>query len=84
MSLVRSRYPQVKSILMDLETLKDHQHLVVKGPTVCFDEASSLTRDEKKLLHLLLENEWRLEQERIPIDRVNASVEQFFQSNGSK
>ena len=69
---------------MDLETLKDHQHLVVKGPTVCFDEASSLTRDEKKLLHLLLENEWRLEQERIPIDRVNASVEQFFQSNGSK
>ena len=78
LSLVRSRYPHVKSILMDLETLKDHQHLVVKGPTVCFDEASSLTRDEKKLLHLLLENEWRLEQERIPIDHVNASVEQFF------
>lgn len=40
---------------MDLETLKGHQHLVMKGPTVCFDEASSLTRDEKKLLHLLLE-----------------------------
>lgn len=69
----RSYIPKMKSLLMDEETLRDHQHLWVEEKTQCSAEALPLLTDsEQKVYQALKRNTWgqniRLEQERIAWD----------------
>ena len=66
LSRIRQYYPQVKSMLMDMQTLEKFDHLVVKVSTKSAEkELRYLTEDERLLYDKLQQESLRLEQERI-------------------
>ncbi|OQK15363.1 hypothetical protein AU255_17995 [Methyloprofundus sedimenti] len=63
---LRQYYPQVKSMLMDAQTLEQFAHLVVHAPTKITEKILKHLSDEENLLYQHLHQEClRLEQERI-------------------
>lgn len=72
LSIARSIYPSLKSIMMDVETYEKYYCYSVEGPrATCFD---NLNREELKLLQKLRQNEIghnRVEQEKIDQEYIN-------------
>lgn len=63
---LRQYYPQLKSLMMDAQTLEDFAHLVVYAPAKSTEKALQyLTQAENELYQKLLQESLRLEQERI-------------------
>lgn len=76
---LRSYYPQVKSVMMDLDTFNAHARFTVNGQRNKADHLHLLTDEEDKLYKQLksLEAKNRLEQEKIPqvyVDKVLYSL----------
>ena len=70
---VRSRWPQVRSLMMDIGTLEHFSALVISGNTYPPELAppSELTADEQAAFMRCRDASLRLEQERIPQAAVN-------------
>ncbi len=68
LALLRSRYPQTKSMMMDLETFDLFQPYTVQATDCKQDTLNHLTADEKHLFQKLINqhDRNRLEQEKIP------------------
>lgn len=71
---LRKVLPQVRSVLMDAGTLRDHAHLTVDEPRPFRGEIGYLTAAELEALAELRRGDRRLEQERISRDHVRASL----------
>ena len=67
LSIIRSYFPQTKSVMMDFETFDHFRNFSVLGPIPTFNALSHLTNEESNLFQYLLslEDGNRLEQERI-------------------
>lgn len=70
LSQFRGYFPSVKSILMDKETF-DKYFENDKGTESKIKWQLNLNKQEQDLYDLLKQKNWRLEQEKIPIDYVN-------------
>ncbi len=70
LSQFRTYFPQTKSILMDKKTF-DIYFEDDKGTPSKLSAKLKLTDEEQLLYEILKTNNWRLEQEKIPIDYVN-------------
>lgn len=70
LSQFRTYFPQTKSILMDKKTF-DIYFEDDKGTPSNLSAKLKLTDEEQLLYEILKTNNWRLEQEKIPIDYVN-------------
>jgi hypothetical protein len=69
LSQFRGFFPHVKSILMDQETFDKFSQDKVEG-AASKSTATYLQNSEKKLYDLLKSKNWRLEQEKIPLEYV--------------
>ena len=67
LSEIRTHFPHVESFLMDRETF-DKFFEKDKGTETKVDKLLCLTQEEKAMFEYLKENNYRLEQEKIPID----------------
>jgi hypothetical protein len=76
---LRSRHPNVSSILMDRETLLAHRAQWVREPAPTRRALSRLTNDEAALYRDLVEGSFgpavRLEQERVRFSRLEAALD---------
>ncbi|WP_445733788.1 Wadjet anti-phage system protein JetD domain-containing protein [Mariniflexile sp.] len=70
LSQFRTYFPHTKSILMDNKTF-DKFFEDDKGTTSNLSAKLKLTDEEQLLYEILKTNNWRLEQEKIPLDYVN-------------
>lgn len=67
LSVLRNKYPHTQSLMMDFQTLKDHQNLTLSGTSSQYSEVPERLTDSETALYCSLKNEnLRLEQERIP------------------
>jgi len=73
LSQFRGYFSHTKSILMDKETF-DEFFENDKGTPNKISVDLNLTKDEKQLYELLKKNNWRLEQEKIPVKYVNQII----------
>lgn len=71
LSQFRSYFQQTKSLLMDKKTF-DKFFEDDNGTPTNISKRLTLTDEEQKLYDILKTNNWRLEQEKIPFDYVNA------------
>lgn len=69
---MRSYYPQTKSVLMDKNTFRRFSSLRGEGEKSTVSNLPLLEVPEKALHKYLKSKNWRLEQEKIPQDYVNA------------
>jgi hypothetical protein len=76
LSQFRGYFPHVKSILMDKETF-DRFFEKDMGKPSNISINLNLTDDEKQLYELLKTNNWRLEQEKIPLEYVNETIKKL-------
>ncbi len=74
LSRIRKHFKHTKSILMDKTTFDKYFENESGKPTTD-TTALNLTENERELYNLLKTNNWRLEQEKIPIDYVNICFE---------
>jgi hypothetical protein len=76
---LRTRFPQVRSILMDHDTLLSHRSLWVQEDKPFRGTLLTLNPDERALFDALVRNQHgdriRLEQERIPFGRLRGVLE---------
>lgn len=70
LSQVRSYFPKTTSILMDKETFDKYFENDFGAPTIVKNELL-FNENEKKLYETVKMNNWRLEQEKIPLDYAN-------------
>jgi hypothetical protein len=70
LSQFRSYFPQAKSVLMDKVTFERFFENDL-GKSTNITSQLNLSESEQKLYHMLKTNNWRLEQEKIPLDYVN-------------
>jgi hypothetical protein len=70
LSQFRSYFPKTKSILMDKESF-DKFFEDDNGTPTNISIRLNLTEEEQQLYNILKTNNWRLEQEKIPITYVN-------------
>lgn len=70
LSQFRSNFPNTKSILMDQTTFEKFFENDLGTPTNIGMQLN-LNENEKRLYNLLKSNNWRLEQEKIPVSYVN-------------
>lgn len=70
LSRIRKYFPLTKSVLMDKTTFEKFFENDSGKPTTDTTELR-LTDDERELYNLLKANNWRLEQEKIPLEYVN-------------
>jgi len=64
----------VQSILMDKAIFDRYEKYRGKSPPSKNSTSLNLTKDERELYDLLKENNWRLEQEKIPIEEFNELI----------
>ncbi len=77
---LRSHLPDVKSVLMDMQTLNENEDLAVVEPAPTKSDFQYLTASENNALELLREKgNLRLEQERIPFDYALTNLENILQ-----
>ena len=74
LSSLRSIFPHVRSILMTDAVLRDHSQLVVEGNGTLCSEPQNLLDEERAAFRRCLDQNLRLEQERIPQTYVNAAI----------
>lgn len=77
LSQLRSYFPQVKSLMMDFETLKDFDNQSVVGTLTNVDFVNSLTEDEKLVFNHVKANNIRLEQEKIPYQYAKDYISRY-------
>lgn len=77
LSQLRSYFPQVKSLMMDFETLKDFDDQSVVGTLTNVDFVNSLTEDEKLVFNHVKANNIRLEQEKIPYEYAKDYISRY-------
>jgi hypothetical protein len=73
----RAAQPHMVSLMMDEETIRQYEHLMVKEPVSSPKSVSHLTQSETIILLDLLRDRFsgnRLEQERLPADYVNERI----------
>lgn len=79
LSRLRSQFPRITAIMMDLATLRDCERLVVKASESRSEEVCNLNEIEKATYLLVKERNWLLEQEKIPhqyaVDRLSRMLE---------
>jgi hypothetical protein len=73
LSQFRGYFSHSKSILMDKATFKQFEKEIGEGKPSKISE-TILTSDEQKLYELLKSNNWRLEQEKIPLEYVDEII----------
>lgn len=73
LSQFRNYFPKVRSVLMDIETFNKYFEND-QGTESKVKIQLNLNRNEQELYELLKEKNWRLEQEKIPIDYVNEQI----------
>jgi hypothetical protein len=75
---LRSRFPAVRSLLMDRETLLAHRSQLVTEPSPTAEQQPHLTEAEQSLYRDLIEDRFghavRLEQERVRFSLVRRAV----------
>ena len=76
LSQFRGYFPSVKSVLMDKVTF-DKYFENEKGTSRENSTTLNLTTEEQKLYELLKENNWRLEQEKIPFEYTNEIIKKI-------
>ena len=76
LSRLRHFFPRANSIMMDENTLGIHQALCVTEPdkSRCQNQLQHLKKAEQQLYQQLQKNHQRLEQERLPMNYVNARL----------
>ncbi|GBU24053.1 hypothetical protein R83H12_00674 [Fibrobacteria bacterium R8-3-H12] len=74
LSQFRDYFPKTQSILMDKNIFDRYEKYRVKSPPSKISTPLNLTKDEQELYNLLKENNWRLEQEKIPIEEFNELI----------
>lgn len=77
LSQFRTYFPQTKSILMDKQTF-DLFFEDDKGTPTNISTKLYLTDEEQQLYDILKANNWRLEQEKIPLEYVNEKFKCFW------
>ena len=78
LSAIRTKVPQARSFLMDVETFSKFSSLAVRDPTKGLAETpKNLTDAELALFDQLRASSLRLEQERVPLSHVNAAIEKI-------
>lgn len=76
LSRLRQHYPQVKSLLMDIQTLEHFAYLVVHAPAKSTEKTLQyLTEAENSLYQKLQQESLRLEQERISFSYLQTYLE---------
>jgi hypothetical protein len=65
LSQLRSYFPQVKSLMMDFQTLKDFNNECVTGTVTNVNLLENLTEEESSVFYYVKDNNIRLEQEKI-------------------
>ncbi|MDR2191511.1 MAG: DUF2220 family protein [Endomicrobium sp.] len=70
LSQFRNYFPNTNSFLMDEATFKQFENEKGKGTSNKISTTLNLTNEEQKLYELLKLNNWRLEQEKIPLEYV--------------
>jgi len=66
LSNLRSHFPHIRSVLMDILAWKEWQHLAIPGKRDLSAKHSCLTDGERTALGAVIAGPWMLEQERIP------------------
>ena len=74
LSQFRGYFSHVQNILMDETTFKQVENVAGKGTISKISEKLNLTDEEQRLYDLLKTNNWRLEQEKIPIEYVRERI----------
>lgn len=77
----RSYYPQTVSLMMDWDTLNLYQSLLKEGTPAPLQALPHLTPEEYDLYCHLQNNNLRLEQERIPQEKVTKEISRIFQAS---
>jgi hypothetical protein len=80
LSSFREVFPNVKSLLMDLKTLQRFSHFSVQGNRKICDPPLFLDADEREAFVYCRDNNFRLEQERIPTCMLLTLINQMSQS----
>jgi hypothetical protein len=76
LSDLRGLFPLVRSLMMDQETLETYANYVVQGARSRLERFGHLTESEALVVQVVIENDWRLEQEHIPQDYVELRLKQ--------
>jgi hypothetical protein len=79
LSQFRSYFPQTKSILMDKKSFDNFFENDNGTPSNVLIQLN-LTNEERLLYNILKTNNWRLEQEKLPLDYVNKFFEETYQN----
>ena len=74
LSNLRSRFPEMRSLLMDQASWCRWKHLAIPGKRDSTATVANLTVTERAALQEVLEGPWMLEQERIPADEAERAV----------
>jgi hypothetical protein len=77
LSQLRSYFPQVRSIMMDMETYQAFQEFAVSIESQITETPAHLTESEKNLYTYLSSNQKRLEQERITQEYANQNLQKL-------
>ena len=77
LSQLRSYFPQVRSIMMDMETYQAFQEFAVSIETPITEPPAYLTESEKTLYIYLVSHQQRLEQERITQEYANKIIQKL-------
>jgi len=80
LAIARNYYPQLQTMLMDIESYCNHEHLAVPEPTNAgMGLPQGLTTEEAKLYQILIQStNGRLEQERLPASVVQTKLLSVF------
>jgi hypothetical protein len=79
LSRLRHHYPKVRSLMMDEKTLQKHVNLCVTEPinARCTHQLQFLNTAEQQLYLKLQQNNYRLEQERLPMHYIKQQLNQL-------
>jgi hypothetical protein len=78
LSLLRSRFPQARTVLMDRLSWERWKHFAVPGKRDPGARIDHLTASEADALEAVLAGPWMLEQERIPAEAADEAITSAF------
>ncbi len=84
LSDLRRLFPHVRSLMMDQETLETYAKYVLQGTRSRLERFSHLTEAEAVVVQVIVENDWRLEQEHIPQDYVEMRLKQLLLDSANR
>jgi hypothetical protein len=79
LSSLRSRFPHVKSVMMNQNAFSQWKHLAVPGRRDPSVSHAHLTPAERTALEAVLAGSWMLEQERIPPAEAERAIMAAFE-----